>query len=46
MMPPGVRTEEDMKKQGITHGLLRFSIGIETEKDLLNDLKQALDYIV
>jgi len=33
---------EDRIKFGITDGLIRMSVGIETEDDIINDLKQAL----
>ncbi len=33
--------EEEKRRQGITPGLLRLSIGIEDEEDLINDLEQA-----
>lgn len=35
---------EDMRaKLGINDKLIRLSIGLETERDLIADLKQALD---
>lgn len=35
---------EDIRaKLGITDKLIRLSIGLETEQDLIADLKQALD---
>ena len=37
--------EEQRKKLGITEGFLRFSVGIEDTKDVLADLKQALDKV-
>ena len=33
--------EKEMKKAGISPSMIRFSIGIEDEKDLLDDLSQA-----
>ena len=30
---------------GITEGLIRLSVGIESADDIINDLKQALDKI-
>lgn len=33
---------EERERQGISDSLLRFSVGIEDKKDLINDLKQAL----
>ncbi len=35
--------EEERKKQGISEGLLRLSVGIEDWKDLVLDLKQAFE---
>ena len=35
--------EEDRLEVGITDGLVRISIGLENVKDILNDLKQALE---
>lgn len=34
---------EERAKRGITDGLLRFSVGLENEKDLLEDFAQALE---
>ena len=34
--------EEERQKIGITHGMLRISVGIENTEDLLHDFKQAL----
>ncbi|MEK4425614.1 aminotransferase class I/II-fold pyridoxal phosphate-dependent enzyme [Solibacillus sp. FSL K6-1523] len=34
---------EERAKRGITDGLLRFSVGLENEDDLLEDFKQALE---
>jgi cysteine-S-conjugate beta-lyase len=36
-------TPEERERQGIKDGLLRFSVGIENKKDLINDLSQALE---
>lgn len=33
---------EDRKAQGISEGLIRFSVGIEETKDLVRDIEQAL----
>ncbi|MEK6987116.1 MAG: PLP-dependent aspartate aminotransferase family protein [Candidatus Thermoplasmatota archaeon] len=33
---------EQQRKQGITEGLVRFSVGIEDPEDLIEDLKRAL----
>jgi len=32
-------------KAGITDDLVRFSVGIEDIKDIINDLKQALEKV-
>ncbi|MCX6243494.1 MAG: aminotransferase class I/II-fold pyridoxal phosphate-dependent enzyme [Bacteroidetes bacterium] len=37
--------EEEMRKAGISPSMIRFSIGIEDEADLINDLAQAFDAI-
>ncbi len=37
--------EEEMRKAGISPSMIRFSIGIEDEKDLIDDLTQAFDAI-
>jgi cystathionine beta-lyase/cystathionine gamma-synthase len=34
--------KEEREKTGITEGLIRLSVGIEDERDLIADLKQAL----
>jgi cysteine-S-conjugate beta-lyase len=34
---------EEREKRGITDGLLRFSVGLENEQDLLEDFTQALE---
>ena len=33
---------EEREKRGITNGLLRLSVGLEHEDDLIADLEQAL----
>lgn len=38
-------SDDDCKKAGISHQLVRLSVGIEDPKDLINDLKSALDQI-
>lgn len=38
-------SRENREKAGITEGLVRFAVGIEEEKDIIDDLKQALDKI-
>jgi len=35
-------SESDRKIQGITDQLIRFSVGIETKKDLIEDIEQAI----
>ena len=35
-------TESDRVSQGITDQLIRFSVGIETKSDLINDIEQAI----
>jgi len=37
--------EEEMKKAGISPSMIRFSVGIEDEQDLLADLTQAFDRV-
>ena len=34
---------EDREKYGLSEGLLRLSVGLETPEDILADLKQGLD---
>ncbi len=36
---------EDRRKQGINDGLIRFSVGIEEEEDLINDIVQAIERV-
>ena len=36
-------SEEDRLEASITNGLIRVSVGLEHHKDIINDLKQALD---
>jgi cystathionine beta-lyase len=36
-------TAEEQRNQGISDGLLRFSVGIEDVEDLIEDLKQAIE---
>ncbi len=36
-------SEDDRLRTGITGGLVRISVGLENTKDIINDLKQALD---
>jgi len=35
---------DEREKMGLSDGLVRFSVGIESEDDLLEDLKTALEY--
>ena len=35
-------TPEDRASQGIGDGLIRFSVGIESKKDLMSDIELAL----
>ena len=44
MTHAGVSAENKLKA-GITDDLVRFSVGIEEIKDIINDLKQALDKV-
>lgn len=37
--------KEEREKGGITDGLVRMSVGIESVDDIIEDLKQALDQI-
>ena len=37
--------ERERIKRGITDGLVRLSVGIEDSYDLINDIKQAINYI-
>jgi cystathionine beta-lyase/cystathionine gamma-synthase len=34
---------DDLRRYGITEGLVRFSIGVEDHRDLLRDFQDALD---
>ena len=34
---------EEREQQGISDGLLRFSVGIEDKKDLIADMQQAFE---
>jgi O-succinylhomoserine sulfhydrylase len=35
--------QEDRDKMGITDGLVRLSIGLESVDDLINDIQQAIE---
>ncbi|WP_234384219.1 PLP-dependent transferase [Francisella noatunensis] len=37
-------TEQERIQSGVSDGLIRLSIGLEDANDLIEDLKQALDY--
>lgn len=39
-------TQEERNTQGITDRLIRFSVGIEDKKDIINDIEQALKTVV
>jgi len=45
LMTHAAMTPEARTTAGITDGLLRLSIGLEHEEDLLNDLRRALDAV-
>ena len=36
---------EERQNQGIADGLIRFSVGIESKKDLMEDITQALEVV-
>ncbi len=42
-MTHGSIPQEERERRGITDGLLRLSVGIESARDLIADLRQALD---
>ncbi|MEO6991640.1 MAG: cystathionine gamma-synthase [Candidatus Baltobacteraceae bacterium] len=42
-MTHGSIPKEERERRGVTDGLLRLSVGIEDESDLLDDLRTALD---
>ena len=39
-------TPEEREEAGISEGLVRLSVGLETCSDIINDLKYALDSIL
>jgi cystathionine beta-lyase len=39
-------TPESRAAQGISDGLIRFSVGIESKKDLIGDIEQAISHIL
>ena len=42
-MTHGSIPKDERDRRGITDGLLRLSVGIESARDLIADLRQALD---
>ncbi|TYA55733.1 trans-sulfuration enzyme family protein [Formosa maritima] len=36
-------SQEERDSLGISHGLIRFSVGIESKRDLINDIEQAIE---
>lgn len=38
-------SEEEKSQSGISNGLVRLSVGLENPSDLIEDLKQALEYV-
>ena len=42
-MSHATMSEEEREKLGITEGTIRLSVGIEDERDLIDDLEQALE---
>lgn len=44
-MSHGSIPKKEREKVGVIDSLIRLSVGVESEKDLINDLKQALDKI-
>ena len=38
-------SEEDLKKAGVPHNLIRLSVGIEHYEDIIADLEQALEKV-
>lgn len=38
-------SEKERAKQGISNGLIRFSVGIEATKDIIADIEQALEQL-
>jgi methionine-gamma-lyase len=39
-------TPEERAEAGISDGLVRLSVGLETAEDIIEDLKGALDLII
>ena len=44
-MTHGSIPKEEREKTGVIHSLVRLSVGIEAEKDLINDLERALGMV-
>ena len=42
-MTHGSIPKEELERRGVTDGLLRLSVGLESARDLIADLRQALD---
>jgi O-acetylhomoserine (thiol)-lyase len=36
-------SKEELQKAGVPEGLIRLSVGLENTKDLINDLKKAIN---
>jgi len=39
-------SSEDRRKLGITDGLIRLSVGIESSEDIIDDFQMALESLV
>ena len=37
---------EERAQHGISEGLIRMSIGLETPEDILDDVQEALDHLI
>ena len=35
--------DEQLREAGVSPGMIRLSVGIESAKDIINDLKEALE---
>jgi O-acetylhomoserine/O-acetylserine sulfhydrylase-like pyridoxal-dependent enzyme len=38
-------SDEELKRHGVTPGMIRISVGVEGVEDLIKDFEQALDAI-
>jgi len=38
-------SDEELKRHGVTAGMIRISVGVEGIEDLIEDFEQALDKI-